>query len=397
MQAVLDESAELLQGRGRHAHLRDPSRLRVRQRGGRPVERLGRGRRAGAAAGGSGPLRGAPAIRHRRRARRAAGGGDRGLLRPRLEARADGRGDRRGRPRSARPVDRAARTRSAAICASRPSPSRTPSRPRPTSPAAKDSLEPVVLVRGLDRYVTREDGPGAAALRRPAERGPVPLEPQLRAARRDHHPPPAHQHAEQPQRGRTCQWVQPGSPMSSLETCTQRWLAGSSSISSIKRRLCSSARPRSSSAARPRRTCSTRSSRSSSSSPRRQQPRSARVAPAGDQVEALARPGRAEEADRLLLQPPHLVEQRAARGTLVRTRTRSDRRDALRERASRQLEPSDSIPRRSACPPSPPGAPSPCSSTIDFAVAVPTPTGPPPACIRSSSPPARSPSPSPCP
>ena len=33
----------------------------------------------------------------------------------------------------------------------------------------KDSLEPVVLVRGLERYVTREDGPGAAALRRPAE------------------------------------------------------------------------------------------------------------------------------------------------------------------------------------------------------------------------------------
>ena len=34
---------------------------------------------------------------------------------------------------------------------------------------AKDSLEPVVLVRGLDRYVTRDDGPGAAALRRPAD------------------------------------------------------------------------------------------------------------------------------------------------------------------------------------------------------------------------------------
>jgi coenzyme F420-0:L-glutamate ligase / coenzyme F420-1:gamma-L-glutamate ligase len=33
----------------------------------------------------------------------------------------------------------------------------------------KDSLEPVVLVRGLERYVTREDGPGAATLRRPAE------------------------------------------------------------------------------------------------------------------------------------------------------------------------------------------------------------------------------------
>jgi coenzyme F420-0:L-glutamate ligase/coenzyme F420-1:gamma-L-glutamate ligase len=34
---------------------------------------------------------------------------------------------------------------------------------------AKDSLEPAVLVRGLDRFVTEDDGPGAAALRRPAE------------------------------------------------------------------------------------------------------------------------------------------------------------------------------------------------------------------------------------
>jgi coenzyme F420-0:L-glutamate ligase/coenzyme F420-1:gamma-L-glutamate ligase len=34
---------------------------------------------------------------------------------------------------------------------------------------AKDSLEPVVLVRGLDRFVTPDDGPGAAALRRPAD------------------------------------------------------------------------------------------------------------------------------------------------------------------------------------------------------------------------------------
>jgi coenzyme F420-0:L-glutamate ligase/coenzyme F420-1:gamma-L-glutamate ligase len=33
----------------------------------------------------------------------------------------------------------------------------------------KDSLEPVVLVRGLDGFVTRADGPGAAELRRPAE------------------------------------------------------------------------------------------------------------------------------------------------------------------------------------------------------------------------------------
>ncbi len=34
---------------------------------------------------------------------------------------------------------------------------------------AKDSLEPVVLVRGLERFVTGDDGPGAAALRRPRE------------------------------------------------------------------------------------------------------------------------------------------------------------------------------------------------------------------------------------
>jgi coenzyme F420-0:L-glutamate ligase/coenzyme F420-1:gamma-L-glutamate ligase len=34
---------------------------------------------------------------------------------------------------------------------------------------AKDSLEPVVLVRGLERYVTPDDGPGAAALLRARE------------------------------------------------------------------------------------------------------------------------------------------------------------------------------------------------------------------------------------
>ncbi len=33
----------------------------------------------------------------------------------------------------------------------------------------KDSREPAVAVRGLDRFVTEEDGPGAAALRRPPE------------------------------------------------------------------------------------------------------------------------------------------------------------------------------------------------------------------------------------
>jgi coenzyme F420-0:L-glutamate ligase/coenzyme F420-1:gamma-L-glutamate ligase len=32
---------------------------------------------------------------------------------------------------------------------------------------SKDASEPVVLVRGLERFVTPEDGPGAAVLRRP--------------------------------------------------------------------------------------------------------------------------------------------------------------------------------------------------------------------------------------
>jgi coenzyme F420-0:L-glutamate ligase / coenzyme F420-1:gamma-L-glutamate ligase len=34
---------------------------------------------------------------------------------------------------------------------------------------AKDSLQPAVLMRGLDRHVTAGDGPGAAALRRARE------------------------------------------------------------------------------------------------------------------------------------------------------------------------------------------------------------------------------------
>ena len=34
---------------------------------------------------------------------------------------------------------------------------------------SKDSREPVVLVQGLERFVTAEDGPGAAALRRPPD------------------------------------------------------------------------------------------------------------------------------------------------------------------------------------------------------------------------------------
>ncbi len=34
---------------------------------------------------------------------------------------------------------------------------------------AKDSREPAVLVRGLERHVTDDDGPGAAAIVRPVD------------------------------------------------------------------------------------------------------------------------------------------------------------------------------------------------------------------------------------
>ena len=40
----------------------------------------------------------------------------------------------------------------------------------------KASGVPAAIVRGLGRYVTDEDGPGAAALRPPASRGPLPLD-----------------------------------------------------------------------------------------------------------------------------------------------------------------------------------------------------------------------------
>ena len=43
-----------------------------------------------------------------------------------------------------------------------------------------------------------------------------------------------------PQRGRECQWRQPGSPMSSLETITQRWRSGAAIICSSRPRLASS-------------------------------------------------------------------------------------------------------------------------------------------------------------
>ena len=155
-----------------------------------------------------------------------------------------------------------------------------------------------------------------------------------------------------PARARTCQWVQPGSPMSSFDTCAAVALRVSS-ISSINRRLPSSARPRSSSAARPRRTCST--ARRATPPVRRGsadgRPRAGASRGAGRDPYA-ARPSRRGRPT----PPPTVAPGRAACGA---RRARpdpcgSERRDVLCERASRQWGPSGSIPRRSACRPSRP-------------------------------------------
>ena len=65
----------------------------------------------------------------------------------------------------ARPAGRAR----AASCTRRSSPSPTRPRPRRTWCAGKDSREPAVRVRGLQRHITAEDGPGVAPLVRRLE------------------------------------------------------------------------------------------------------------------------------------------------------------------------------------------------------------------------------------
>ena len=146
------------------------------------------------------------------------------------------------------PLDdwRGRRDAAAASCASRRSRWPTPSPAAADLARAKDSSEPAVLVRGLERFVTADDGPGAAALRRPPETTcfarcesglsrPANGQPEEMTTRHQFISIP-----NTPQRGRTCQCLQPGSPMSSLATRTQRYRPGSSCISSIRRRFCSS-------------------------------------------------------------------------------------------------------------------------------------------------------------
>jgi hypothetical protein len=68
------------------------------------------------------------------------------------------------------------------------------------------------------------------------------------------------------QRGRTCQCLQPRSPMASADTRRHLWRSGSSSISSMRRLFWSSTQVRSESARRASETRAASSSRSSSSS-----------------------------------------------------------------------------------------------------------------------------------
>ena len=111
----------------------------------------------------------APARRDRRRARGAAGRARDRLLRARLAARPDRRGHRRRRAscRSttgpAAPTPTAQELRVTAIAVADAAAAAA------DLARAKDSREPAVLVRGLERFVSDEDGPGAAPLRRPRE------------------------------------------------------------------------------------------------------------------------------------------------------------------------------------------------------------------------------------
>ena len=71
--------------------------------------------------------------------------------------------------------------------ATRPRAAGPPGWPSPTPPPraadlarAKDSREPVVIVEGLERFVTAEDGPGRGGAPAAARGGPVPLRPRGR-------------------------------------------------------------------------------------------------------------------------------------------------------------------------------------------------------------------------
>ena len=167
VQLILAESTEVLRAERGRADLRDAAGIRLRERRRRYLERR-RGRGFAAAArrrrlGAADPRRASRCDRDRPR-----GAGLR-QLRARLAPRA-GRG--RDRLRGADPDRRLARPRRrAAEGCWRRRRSRSPTRsPRPrTWFATRRAGIPVAIVRGLGDLVTEDDGPGAAALRRPRD------------------------------------------------------------------------------------------------------------------------------------------------------------------------------------------------------------------------------------
>ena len=158
----------------------------------------------------------AAARRHRGRARRPPGGGDRRLLRPRLAPRA------RPTSRSAPPASRRSTTGAAG-------PTRFGRELRATTiadrrrrrgggrPGAREGLARAgragARARALRdrrrrpgrRGAAAAGGPGLVSVVQAAGARGAMLSGALRAARRDHHPPPTHEHAEQAGAGRTCQ------------------------------------------------------------------------------------------------------------------------------------------------------------------------------------------------
>ncbi len=94
---------------------------------------------------------------------------DQRQLRARLAPRTARRGARAGRAWRRSTTGAGART-PAGSCSPPPgSPSPTRPPPRPTSPARRTRVEPVVLLEGLERFVSEDDGPGALALLRTRE------------------------------------------------------------------------------------------------------------------------------------------------------------------------------------------------------------------------------------
>ena len=159
VELILAESAELVRADAGRLHLPHPPRLRVRERGRRPVQRRRRdARRAAPARPGRLGARAARAARLRGRRHR--------LVRPRV-ARRPGRGrDRLRRARAAWTTGAAGPTPAGRVLHATQIAVADEAAAAADLVRGKDTGEPAVRLRGLERHVLDGDGPGAAALLR---------------------------------------------------------------------------------------------------------------------------------------------------------------------------------------------------------------------------------------